>query len=151
MSEILFYHLERSSLEEVLPGLIERSLQRDWRVVVRTESAERAQAIDMLLWTWNEESFLPHAQLGDGNAAAQPVLITVEGGNPNQATVLFLAGGATLDNWNEICFPRVVFLFDARDAGTLSTARSIWKTAKELGHDATYWRQSVQGRWEKQT
>jgi DNA polymerase III subunit chi len=151
MSEILFYHLERRSLEEVLPILVERALAHPWRVLIRTESADRAQAIDTLLWTWSEESFLPHAQLGDGNASAQPVLITVEGGNPNQATVLFLVGGATPDSWNEISFSRVVVLFDARDPSAVAAARSTWKTVKDLGHEATYWRQSAQGKWEKQT
>jgi DNA polymerase-3 subunit chi len=150
MSEVLFYHLESRSLDDVLPGLVERSLERGWRVVVRTESADRAQALDTLLWTWKEESFLPHAQLGDGHAGTQPVLITVEGGNPNGATVLFLVGGAMPEAWNDICFSRVVVLLDARDAGAVSQARSTWKTVKELGHDATYWRQSAQGKWEKQ-
>jgi DNA polymerase-3 subunit chi len=150
MSEVLFYHLESRSLDDALPGLVDRSLQRDWRVVIRTESADRAQAIDMHLWTWNEESFLPHAQLGDGNAATQPVLITVEDGNSNGATVLFLVGGAVPENWNDVDFARVVILFDARDANAVSQARSTWKTVKDLGHDATYWRQSAQGKWEKQ-
>ena len=150
MSEVLFYHLESRSLEDVLPGLVERSLERDWRVVIRADSADRAQAIDSLLWTCNEESFLPHAQLGDGNAASQPVLITVEGGNPNAAAVLFLVGGAMPGNWNDSSFARVVVLFDSRDAGAVSAARSAWKTVTQLGHDATYWRQSAQGKWEKQ-
>jgi len=150
MSEVLFYHLESRSLDDVLPGLIERSLGRDWRVVIRTESADRAQAIDTLLWTWSEESFLPHAQLGDGDPNEQPVLITVEDGNPNGAYVLFLVGGATPDSWREIGFSRVVVLFDGRDAAALSAARGAWKVVKEAGHDATYWRQSAQGKWEKQ-
>jgi DNA polymerase III subunit chi len=150
MSEVFFYHLESRSLDEVLPGLVERSLQRDWRVVIRTELADRAQAIDTLLWTWNEETFLPHAQLGDGNADRQPILITVEGGNPNGAAVLFLVGGAMPDDWKEISFSRVVVLFDGRDTTALSAARSTWKTVKDLGHEVTYWRQSAQGKWEKQ-
>ena len=150
MSEVYFYHLERRSLEDVLPELIERTLARGWRALIRAESSDRAQAIDTLLWTWSEESFLPHAQSGDGDAAAQPVLITVEAGNSNGADVLFLVGGATPDNWDEVAFSRVVVLFDGRDAAALSAARSDWKHVKELGHDATYWRQSAQGKWEKQ-
>ena len=40
--------------------------------------AERSDALDSLLWTYDDQSFLPHAQQGDGDAASQPVLITVE-------------------------------------------------------------------------
>jgi DNA polymerase-3 subunit chi len=153
MSEVLFYHLEKRSLDEVLPGLVERTLARGWRALIRTDSADRAQAIDTLLWTWSDESFLPHAQLGDGDAARQPVLITVEPGNPNRADVLFLVGGAMPAIWNEDVLPlaRVVVLFDGRDAAALSAAREAWKQAREFGHEATYWRQSAQGKWEKQT
>src|SRR5215469_7887916 len=100
MTEIWFYHLERRSLEDVLPELLERTLARGWRALVRAESSDRAQALDTLLWTYDEESFLPHAQRGDGDAAAQPILITIEPGNPNGAEVLFLVGRATPDDWS---------------------------------------------------
>ena len=95
MTEALFYHLERRTLEDVLPGLVERTLERGWRAMIRTDSAERAEAIDNLLWTYDEASFLPHAQAGDGDSARQKVLITVEDANLNSANVLFLVGGAT--------------------------------------------------------
>jgi len=150
MSEVFFYHLERRSLEDVLPELLERTLARGWRALVRTESSDRAQAIDTLLWTFSEESFLPHGQSGDGDPSRQPVLITIEPGNPNGAEVLFLIGGATPDDWNAISFRRVVVLFDGRDNAALTAARSAWARVRELGHDATYWRQSPQGKWEKQ-
>lgn len=152
MSEILFYHLERRSLDQVLPGLVERTLARGWRALIRVESAERAQAIDNLLWTWSEESFLPHAQAGDGTSAAQPALITVEDGNPNGAEVLFLAGGAVPISWQEPkdAFERIVILFDGRDPSELSAARAAWAAARESGRQATYWKQSAAGKWEKQ-
>ncbi|MGZ5932978.1 MAG: DNA polymerase III subunit chi, partial [Rhizomicrobium sp.] len=101
MTEALFYHLERRALDDVLPGLIEKTLERGWRAVIRTESSERADAIDNLLWTYNDQSFLPHAQAGDGNPKRQPVLITVEEDNPNDANVLFLVGGAAPPQWED--------------------------------------------------
>jgi DNA polymerase-3 subunit chi len=51
VAEVLFYHLERRTLDDVLPGLVDKSLKRNWRVLIRTESADRAAAIDVLLWT----------------------------------------------------------------------------------------------------
>jgi DNA polymerase III subunit chi len=153
MTEVLFYHLEKRSLDDVLPGLIERTLARGWRALIRPESAERAQAIDNLLWTWSEESFLPHAQAGNGDAASQPVLIDVEEGNRNRADVLFLVGGALPGSWkgDTSGFARIVILFDGRDALALSAVRTAWATAKESGHETTYWKQSAAGKWEKQS
>jgi len=153
MTEVLFYHLERRSLDDVLPGLIERTLERGWRAVIKTESAERADAIDNLLWTFSERSFLPHAQTGDGEAARQPVLITMEEANLNGANVLFLVGGAEPSDWSHepiSSFTRVVLLFDGRDEPSLARARSAWKGAREANCDVTYWKESASGKWERQ-
>ncbi|MES2256356.1 MAG: DNA polymerase III subunit chi [Pseudomonadota bacterium] len=153
MTETLFYHLERRSLEDVLPGLIGKSLERGWRAVVKTDSSERSDALDNLLWTYDDQSFLAHAQSGDGEAARQPVLITVEDENPNNAQILFCVGGARPADWRNAglsSLARVVMLFDGRDSAMLDSARAAWKDAKEAGHDVTYWKESASGKFEKQ-
>jgi DNA polymerase-3 subunit chi len=153
MSEVLFYHLERRSLDDVLPGLVEKTLERGWRALIRAESADRAGAIDALLWTYDDQSFLPHAQFGDGEAMDQPVLITVEDGNPNEAQLLFLVGGARTPAWDAEAtkaLARVVLLFDGRDPEALTVARTAWKEAKAASHDVTYWKETPTGKWEKQ-
>jgi DNA polymerase III subunit chi len=153
LTETLFYHLERRTLDDVLPGLIEKTLERGWRAVIRTESSERADAIDTLLWTYNEQTFLPHAQSGEGNPKRQPVLITVEEDNPNDANVLFLVGGASSPRWDVAAtqeLTRVVVMFDGRDADSLARARAAWTDAKAAGHDVTYWKESPSGKFEKQ-
>jgi len=150
MTETLFYHLERRSLDEVLPGLVERTLGRGWRAVIRAESSERADAVDTLLWTYNEQSFLPHAQSGDGNPKRQPVLITVEDENPNNANVLFCIGGA-VPHWSAVGdLTRVILMFDGRDEDALAVARGAWKDARAAGHEVTYWKESPSGKFEKQ-
>jgi len=150
MAEALFYHLERRGFDEALPPLIEKTLARGWRALVRVDSAERADALDTRLWTYND-GFLPHAQLGDGEAARQPVLITTEEGNPNRADVLFLVGGAAEPDWNRAdAFTRIVLMFDGRDPSAVEAARAAWKAAKAAGHEATYWKESPTGKWEKQ-
>jgi DNA polymerase-3 subunit chi len=152
MTETLFYHLERRALEDVLPGLVEKSLQRGWRAIVKVDSTDRADALDTLLWTFND-GFLPHAQLGDGEAARQPVLITTEDGNPNGAAILFLVGGASPPEWTSDAaqtLTRIVLMFDGHDPSMLQMAREAWKAAKGAGHEVTYWKESPSGKWEKQ-
>jgi len=153
LSEVLFYHLERRGLDDVLPGLVEKTLERGWRALIRTESADRAGAVDALLWTYDDQSFLPHAQSGDGNASMQPVLITVEAGNPNGAQLLFLVGGAAAPDWDDDAaktYTRIVLLFDGRDPVALASARESWTAAKGAGHAVTYWKETPAGKWEKQ-
>ncbi len=153
MTETLFYHLERRALEEILPGLVEKSLERGWRAVIRTDSSERSDALDSLLWTYDDESFLAHAQSGDGEAARQPVLITVEEENPNGAKILFYVGGAQPSDWSDASLSelaRIVLLFDGRDGAALNAARHAWKAAMASGHDVAYWKESPSGKFEKQ-
>jgi DNA polymerase III subunit chi len=153
MTETLFYHFERRSLEDVLPGMVEKSLERGWRALIRTDSAERSDALDNLLWTYDDQSFLPHAQAGDGEAARQPVLITVEEGNANNAKIMFCVGGALPADWSGAKLAeltRIVLLFDGRDSAALARAREAWKAAMASGHNVTYWKENPSGKFEKQ-
>ncbi len=146
-TEILFYQLERQPLDRVLPGLLEKTLERGWRAVVQTGGEERLEALDVLLWTYREESFLPHGKASDGFAGEQPVFLTACEDNPNGASVRFLVDGA---DCNEIGgYSRVVYLFDGRDEDARARAREQWKAAKTDGHAVTYWQQDERGRWEK--
>lgn len=147
MAEVLFYHLERQPLEQVLPTLLERSLSRGWRVVVQASDPERRDALDAHLWTYREDSFLPHGSARDGHGELQPVWLTIEDDNPNQANVRFLVDGATTADLSP--YDRVVYLFDGHDQSSVEAARSRWKEAKAGGHEVTYWRQNQNGAWEK--
>lgn len=152
MAEVLFYHLERAALEDVLPGLLEKTRERGWKALVRAASDERVAALDSHLWTYREESFLPHAQARDPHPKEQPILLTASPGNPNDAEVLFLVDGAATDDWaggETAAAARVVLIFDGRDPAALDAAREQWKQAKASGHEVTYWQQAVTGRWEK--
>ena len=147
MTEVLFYHLGRQSLDKVLPGLLEKTLERGWRAVVQAGSRERVEALDALLWTYADDSFLPHAAARDGFSELQPVFLTTDGANPNAATVRFLVDGAEAGELTG--YDRVVYIFDGRDDDALARARTEWKRVKASGHAVTYWQQNDQGRWEK--
>src|SRR5215813_9002701 len=96
MTEVLFYHLQNMTVENVLPPLLEKSLERGWRVVVQSTSEERADALDAHLWTYRDDSFLPHATWRAGDASDQPIVLTAESGNPNNAKIRFLVDNAPL-------------------------------------------------------
>lgn len=147
MTEVLFYHLQRQPLEAVLPGLLEKSVERGWRVVVEAGSAERVEALDAHLWTYREDSFLPHGTSSEANVALQPVVLTTAADNPNGAAVRFLVDGASFQT--AAGYERLVLIFDGNDPEALAAAREAWKRAKGEGHQATYWQQSDRGRWER--
>lgn len=147
MTEILFYHLENQPLERVIPVLLEKSLQRGWKAVVETSSRERAEALDTALWTWRDDSFLPHGVAGQETDARQPVLITTGHDNPNGANVRFFVDGAVP---REVAgYERVVFLFSGHDPDAVAEARLAWRALSTPEHTITYWQQDPAGRWIK--
>jgi DNA polymerase III subunit chi len=149
MTEVLFYHLKGQTPEQVLPTLLQKSLDRGWRVVVQASSEERVEALDAHLWTWRDDSFLPHGTWRDPEASQQPIVLTVSDHNPNGATVRFLVDGALMPV-DASAYARVVLLFDGEDPDALDAARARWTEAKSAGFEVTYWQADENGRWRRQ-
>jgi DNA polymerase III subunit chi len=148
MTEFLFYHLQAQPVERVLPVLLEKSIERGWRVAVHTSSEERVDALDAHLWTFREDSFLPHGTFREPTAADQPVLLTVKDHNPNAATVRFLIDRAPMPEDAER-YDRVVVLFEGSDDEAVAEARDHWQSAKARGFAVTYWQADDGGRWKR--
>ena len=146
MTEALFYHLDGQPLERVLPVLLQKSVERGWRVVVEAGTPERLAALDSHLWTFDDGAFLPHGTLADGHAELQPVYLAAGPETPNGATVRFLVDRATLPDDVER-YERLVLIFNGADETALGEARAAWKALKARGLDVTYWQQDGEGRW----
>lgn len=145
--EVWFYHLERTGLDQVLPELLEKTLQKGWRAVVRTASPERIDHLDGWLWSYRDDSFLPHAPAEEPGAERQPVLLTTGTENPNGAHALFLVDGAAM---GDLCdYQRCLVVFDGADDAQVRGARVQYAEAKAKGLPVAYWKQQPRG-WEKQ-
>src|ERR1043166_1692087 len=119
VSEIRFYHLQRTRLEAALPKMLERC-------------PERVEAVANHLWTHNDRGFLPHGTGEDGFAERQPIWLTATDENPNSAQVLFLADGA--ESAEIAKFRMCVELFDGGDEQAVAAARRRWAAYKAEGH-----------------
>lgn len=149
MAQILFYHLERSDLSSVLPGLLEKTVRNNWTATVRLTHAVGVREIDDLLWTYSEVGFLPHGTTGDG--ADHPIWITAEpDAQKPGAELLFLIQGATAKQEELGQLLRCVTIFDGADEEAVVAARQFWKESKAAKHEVTYWKQTAIGKWEKQ-
>ena len=147
MTEVRFYHLTRTRLENALPQMLERTLERGQRAVVRADSEERIEALNAWLWTYADRSFLPHGSAKDGYAELQPIWLSIEDENPNGADVLFLTDGAASKHIAD--YSLCADLFDGNDEAAVAAARERWRLCREAGHEVTYWRQTERGGWEQ--
>jgi DNA polymerase III subunit chi len=146
--EVWFYHLERTALDQALPELLQKTLAKGWRALVRTPDPARVEEIDGKLWTWRDDSFLPHGTAAEPMAERQPILLTTAAANANAAQALFILDGAEVGSLTD--FERCILLFDGRDPEAVTLARQRWKTLKGDGVPVSYWKEGETRGWEKQ-
>lgn len=144
-SEWWFYHLQRTTLERAVGPLLEKCLERGWRVLAVSSDATRRAALDEALWTYDDQSFLPHGQAeAEGlSPDAQPILITSQTENANSAAVALLMDGVELPV--DAAFERCMVMFDDGDSAVRQKAREQFKAAKDAGLTARYFQQSGRG------
>lgn len=147
LTEFGFYHLTRSGLEQALPRLLEKAHGAGKRVVLRCRDAERLDQLDRLLWTYRNDSFLPHGSAADGHGERQPIWLTTGMDRPNDAQVLIIVDGA--EAGDAALFDRVLELFDGRDAEAVAAARERWRWAEGQGMSRVYWQETERGGWQR--
>src|SRR5580658_9984207 len=153
MPEFRFYHLERRRLDSALPEVLEGALAEGARVVVQAASIEQVEALNERLWTYSDESFLPHGAARDGEPDAQPVYLTESEENPNGATLRVLLSGVDAAPFAGKpagrAYQRIILLFDGRDEVARGEARRHWSLVNAAGAALGYWREGEDGGWEK--
>ena len=133
-----FYHLSASPLERVLPTICQGLLARGEKMLV-VGAEERLARIDVQLWTFAPDSFLPH---GRDRPETQPVLLSTAPEPANGATNIAMVDG----DWRQeaLGFERAYYFFDSSG---LDPARALWRTLKAKADvEPRYWKQEG-GRW----
>lgn len=147
MTDISFYHLERSPLEQALPKLLEKTMEAGKRALVLAGSEQRVEALTDLMWTYDQDSWIPHGSARDGHPDKQPIWFSVLDENPNEAVFLFLTDGATSEKIET--FERCFEMFDGNNPEMVAAARVRFKAYKDAGHELSYFQQSASGGWQK--
>ncbi len=146
MTEIRFYHLQKTPEAQTLPQIAMKAWQAGACVVVKASDAAHVASLNDALWTFRADVFLPHGSLEDGSAARQPVWLTDGDDNPNGAKTLILATGCVSDivGTYDLCCA----MLDGHNEAQITEARTRWKEYKDAGHNVSYWQQTDKG-WEK--
>ena len=149
MAQVDFYHLQKQSLENVLPKLLEKAYATGKPIKVKVGNEERVEFINSALWSYDEQSFLPHGSKKDGFGEEQPIWISAGDDAPNQAVFLFLVDGAAVTPDVLSQYERVFNIFDGNSEAALNQARAFWKELKTSGNTINYWQQDDAGKWNK--
>ena len=143
-----FYHLEASTLEGVLPGLLEKTLEKGWRALVKLPD-EKLEQLDSFLWTFREDAFLPHGREDEPQAELQPILLSATTQSAKGFDAVFLLDGASIEDMEGVS--RAMVMINGRASEDVKRERTRWRSLKEAGANLAYYQQSDRGRWEKKT
>ena len=149
MTRVDFYHLTKAPLEQVLPKLCEKAYSTKMKIKILLGTDERVEFINSLLWTYREESFLPHGSKKDGFVEEQPIFISTNNENENNAKILILADGGYIESDALNNYERILNIFDGNNDEALNKAREYWKDIKSLGFELHYWQQKNDGSFEQ--
>ena len=148
MSEFRFLHLERRRIDQALPDILEEALAAGWRVVVQAGSEERVEALNERLWTYADESFLPHGSARDGEPQAQPIYLTAGDDNPNGARLARAALRRSRRRFRRSRLrARRAAVRRARRGGGRRGAASNGPRSRRPGAAPSYWREGEDGGW----
>lgn len=148
-TEIRFYHLERSTLDQALPLIVSKAYEKGHKLIIRTTNTKETKRLSDALWSFNEGSFLPHGTEKDPSSENQPILFATEANNQNNADVLILTAGQALHPADKD-FALICDIFDGAQEEQLQAARTRWKALKDKNaYTLSYFQQNERGGWEK--
>ena len=147
--EYWFYHLEASTLEDVLPGLLEKVQQRGWTALVKLGGAaeDRLAELDQYLWTFRDNSFLPHGRDDEPLADVQPVLLSATAATAGGKDCVLLVDGAEVDDMSGVT--RAIVMINGRNSEDVKRERGRWKKLSDAGASLAYFQQDERGGWVK--
>jgi len=76
MSQVDFYILTAAHLQEkerFTCRLVEKAWHQGYRIYIHTDSIEQTERLDNLLWTFKQDSFLPHDIYPDATHSIAPI------------------------------------------------------------------------------
>jgi len=91
MTRVSFYTLAddvQGDRFQVTCRLVERIHGEGLRLYVRAASEQEARHLDRLLWTFRQQSFIPHGLRGETDSDLTPVLIGWNGDAPDTRPIL---------------------------------------------------------------
>ena len=105
--------------------------EKNHRVLILAADTGQAAEIDRLLWTFDPGSFVPHAVAGGPDQDKEPVLISLDQTNPNQARVLIAT--AQMDQPPLTGFSHVILFVPAGGGPALEKSRELYRKLKQEG------------------
>ena len=144
--EYWFYHLEHASIEAVLPQLLEKTRTKGWNALVKM-SETRLPQMDKYLWSYRDDSFLPHGRDDEPMSERHPISLSSTAVTSGAAECVFLLDQSETELIATV--ERCIIIIEGQKADSVSFERARWTSLKELQANMSYWQQNDRGEWHK--
>ena len=134
MTQVDFYILadkSRGDRFQLACRLTEKAWSAGHRVCINTETEEDAAHIDTLLWTFNDQSFIPHDRLQNASAETTPVVIASQLDKTDEHDVLINLASTIPDCFSQ--FERLLEPVD-KDEQTRAASRERYRYYRDCGY-----------------
>jgi DNA polymerase-3 subunit chi len=106
-------------------------LEHGLKVYIEASDQSEAEEMDKRLWSFSDDSFVPHSLEGGPDQADEPALIGTQSGNPNSADLLILLHPR--DPRASQNFKMAILLIPRDDGPELKACRDLYSQLREDG------------------
>jgi DNA polymerase-3 subunit chi len=126
MTNVTFLELKIANKDRVICDVLEILYEQGQRTLVYAKDRKHTQLLNNLLWTWKQDSFIPHVLIEDRTEdPIEPVILTNTLPINVRADVLMLYDSLPADDL--IAFPSVIDFAEIYHPEKLSQSRARYK------------------------
>ena len=147
MTQIIFYSTAPLQVEKTLFSLLEKSLEKGNKSLLLFKDKEKCLSINEQLWTYKQNSFLPHISEDDQiyDNIDVPVYLSTKNENPFKAELLFSIDGFLPDNIDH--FERVIIIIDVNDELLNEKYKNYYLDINKNFEDIVFYKSDDNGKW----
>ncbi len=147
MTQIIFYSTAPLQVEKTLFALLEKSLEKGNKSLLLFKDKEKCLSINEQLWTYKQNSFLPHILEDDQiyDNIDVPVYLSTKNENPFKAELLFSIDGFLPDNIDH--FERVIIIIDVNDKLLNEKYKNYYLDINKNFEDIVFYKSDDNGKW----
>ena len=147
MTQIIFYSTAPLQVEKTLFALLEKSLEKGNKSLLLFKDKEKCLSINEQLWTYKQNSFLPHISEDDQiyDNIDIPVYLSTKNENPFKAELLFSIDGFLPDNVDH--FERVIIIIDVNDELLNEKYKNYYLDINKNFDDIVFYKSDDNGKW----
>ena len=140
MKEFFFYNIAARDFFKDSAILTEKLFKQGIKVLILCPDDEVTTFFDDFLWSFKEESFIPHKVFDRDNNQLEAIIMSKEQIFMEDFKTLIVLKGSMVDT--DYCnrFEKTYYFFDDNNNNEKKLARRLWLEAVKLGTKCKYWK-----------